>query len=162
MSKDFEIEKLLKLKRYESPGDAYFNAFLDEFHRYQRSEMLPTRRTFGEKVLAFCQDASAWATANVRVAAPVALAAMIICVGWVAYQPGADSIMGESLAQSGSPAMEVNSSADFVDGSSVYADNAESPAELVVAEYSSFERDFSGSRFVTGEAPVSYDSVLAF
>jgi hypothetical protein len=44
----------------------------------------------------------------------------------------------------------------------VYSERGEKPAELVVAEYSSFERDFSGSQFVTGEAPSSYDSVIAF
>ncbi len=163
MSQEIELEKLLKLKRHETPGDAYFNAFLDEFNRYQRSEMLPTRRSFGENVLAFCQDAANWATSHVRVAAPVAVAAIVVCLSWVAYQPGSNSTGTLLTADtSGTPAATADTSDNFVDGSSVYSDHAESPAELVVAEYSSFERDFSGSQFVTGDAPLSYDSVLAF
>jgi hypothetical protein len=162
MSQEVEIEKLLKLKRYETPGKAYFNAFLDEFHRYQRSEMLPTRRSFGEKVLAFCQDAAAWSTANVRVAAPVAVAAMVICLSWVAYHPGSTSTGAIQTVETTATPSVVGSSDAFVDGSSVYSERGEKPAELVVAEYSSFERDFSGSQFVTGEAPSSYDSVIAF
>ena len=41
-----EVRKLIALKRYESPGDAYFERFMDEFHEHQRAEMvkLPVHR----------------------------------------------------------------------------------------------------------------------
>lgn len=43
MNKDVdftELQKLLQLKRHETPGDAYFNEFVDAFHQYQRQEIL--------------------------------------------------------------------------------------------------------------------------
>jgi len=35
-----DIQRLIRLKRYESPGDAYFETFLEEFKDRQRSELL--------------------------------------------------------------------------------------------------------------------------
>jgi hypothetical protein len=35
-----DIEKLLRLKRYERPPDGYFEAFLEDLHRRQRAELL--------------------------------------------------------------------------------------------------------------------------
>jgi hypothetical protein len=35
-----DIQKLLRLKRHEQPGQDYFNSFLHEFHRRQRTDML--------------------------------------------------------------------------------------------------------------------------
>jgi hypothetical protein len=35
-----EISKLLRLKRYEQPGDHYFECFIAEFHRRQREDFL--------------------------------------------------------------------------------------------------------------------------
>jgi hypothetical protein len=40
MPDENDIQKLLRLKRYEQPGEDYFNGFLHEFHRRQRAEML--------------------------------------------------------------------------------------------------------------------------
>ncbi len=35
-----EAQRLIRLKRYESPGEGYYASFLDEFKERQRSEML--------------------------------------------------------------------------------------------------------------------------
>jgi len=35
-----ELQKLLRLKRLETPGKAYFDRFVDAFHQYQRQEIL--------------------------------------------------------------------------------------------------------------------------
>ena len=35
-----QIQKIIRLKRYEAPRDGYFEGFLEEFQRRQRSEML--------------------------------------------------------------------------------------------------------------------------
>ncbi len=35
-----QVQQLIALKRYEHPSDAYFEEFLDEFHRRQRQELL--------------------------------------------------------------------------------------------------------------------------
>lgn len=37
---DEQIPNIIRLKRYETPRDGYFEDFLDEFQRRQRSEML--------------------------------------------------------------------------------------------------------------------------
>ena len=38
---DFEnIQKLIRLKRFENPGDGFTEEFLREFHQRQRAEML--------------------------------------------------------------------------------------------------------------------------
>jgi hypothetical protein len=36
MNKDEQLARLLRLKRYEKPDEAYFEGFLDQFHDYQR------------------------------------------------------------------------------------------------------------------------------
>lgn len=35
-----DVQRLIRLKRYESPGDEYFQSFMEEFKERQRSEML--------------------------------------------------------------------------------------------------------------------------
>lgn len=47
-----EIQDLIALKRYEQPEDAYFEEFLDEFHRRQRQDLLQrsARSLFFERV----------------------------------------------------------------------------------------------------------------
>jgi len=35
-----EVQQLLRLKRYETPGEEYFNSFLNDFKDRQRSELL--------------------------------------------------------------------------------------------------------------------------
>jgi len=148
-----QVTELLKLKRHETPGDQYFDAFLDEFHRYQRAEMLPTRRSAGERVLAFCRDITAWFKPQPQLAWS-SLAAIVVLLSVVSYQ--------NSLPDAAVEFAQVNEAEAFVDGHTVYEENGSLPAEIVVADYNSFEREFSGSHFVTGDNPSSYDSVLAF
>ena len=40
MSEFEEVRKLVRLKRHETPGDAYFEQFVERFQRRQRSELL--------------------------------------------------------------------------------------------------------------------------
>jgi len=40
MNDSDEIQRLLRLKRYESPGEEYFQKFLEEFKDRQRAELL--------------------------------------------------------------------------------------------------------------------------
>ncbi|MBT8044657.1 MAG: hypothetical protein KJO79_06880 [Verrucomicrobiae bacterium] len=35
-----DVQQLIALKRHEQPDDAYFEEFMDEFHRRQRQELL--------------------------------------------------------------------------------------------------------------------------
>lgn len=40
MNDSDDVQRLIRLKRYESPGDEYFQSFMEEFKERQRSEML--------------------------------------------------------------------------------------------------------------------------
>jgi hypothetical protein len=40
MVNDGDLKKLLQLKKFETPGREYFDHFVPEFHRYQRSAIL--------------------------------------------------------------------------------------------------------------------------
>lgn len=48
-----DVHKLLRLKRYEIPSPDYFERFLDEFHRRQRSELIsrPTLHILLERLM---------------------------------------------------------------------------------------------------------------
>ena len=56
--KDNEISKLIGLKRYEKPEDGYFDDFLAEFQRRQRSELLQrsSRGLFVERLGTYFSD----------------------------------------------------------------------------------------------------------
>lgn len=47
-----QVQQLIALKRHEQPDDAYFEEFLEEFHRRQRQELLQrsSRSLFFERV----------------------------------------------------------------------------------------------------------------
>jgi hypothetical protein len=52
MDEDLNLSKLLRLKRYENPPPGYFEDFLREFQRRQRTEVLhrPAWATFWDRV----------------------------------------------------------------------------------------------------------------
>jgi hypothetical protein len=58
MNNDSEFSKLIRLKRHEHPGDAYFERFLETFQERQRSELLrrSTVSIFMERVCAYVSD----------------------------------------------------------------------------------------------------------
>lgn len=53
-----DLQKLLRLKRYEQPPPDYFEGFLHEFHRRQRAELLrqPLWKIARERVGAFFSE----------------------------------------------------------------------------------------------------------
>ncbi len=57
-----EVQKLIALKRHEQPDDAYFEEFLDEFHRRQRQELLQrsSRSLFVERVSTWFSGTNKW------------------------------------------------------------------------------------------------------
>ncbi|NJK93437.1 MAG: hypothetical protein HC904_17445 [Blastochloris sp.] len=136
------LQKLLQLKRLETPGEVYFDAFLSEFHRYQRADLLKEpslveRLRAKLEDLFFFEPSKAWAVGGLAVAL-----VMLLSVGMVQWT-GVDS--GSSLANRVAPQSEAASAL---------------PVQLV--SDSSFERDFSSPRYVTGQTPLAYDSALAF
>ncbi len=80
-----QVQKLIALKRYEQPEDAYFEEFLDEFHRRQRQELLQrsSRSLFFERVGTWFTGTSKWnfVIAGGATYAAVALAMMVMFKG---------------------------------------------------------------------------------
>lgn len=138
---EINLQKLLKIKRLETPGDAYFNGFLKEFHSYQRADILK-QPTFIERLQAKLEDlflfqpAQAWAMGS-----GFAVIALLVTV---------------SLAQLGG-----TSSSDHIAQHNPLSVDTQTENIRLVSD-SSFERDFTSPRYVTGQTPLSYDSALAF
>ncbi len=76
MSDSSDIEKLLRLKKYETPGDEYFEQFAQDFKDRQRSEMLQHSSVslLGERVSQFVSEMgpAKWALPTMAAAAAVA------------------------------------------------------------------------------------------
>lgn len=73
MLDESDIQKLLRLKRYEQPSPEYFQKFLHDFHRRQRADLLrqPVWKIALERMQAFLSEHSmgryAYATATAAV-----------------------------------------------------------------------------------------------
>lgn len=156
---DQKLRQLLQLKKAETPGPAYFDAFLTEFHRYQRTgvEVADVQPSFAEKlsgVFASWVEVLQFRPQPALVAFGGSLAVALLA-GFVA--------MGQ-FSPSGSPASVAAASeanAGYVTAPAVPAQLISQPEELELAS-SSFDKDFGSPRYVTGQAPGTYDSALAF
>lgn len=71
-----DVNKLIGLKRYESPGEEYFENFLDGFHQKQRQDLLQfsSRQLFAERVATWMapHGRAAWMVPAGAVAAALA------------------------------------------------------------------------------------------
>ncbi|MEA3188478.1 MAG: hypothetical protein QOD99_2308 [Chthoniobacter sp.] len=58
MSDESDLQKLLRLKRYEQPPPKYFENFLHDFHRRQRAELLrePLWKIARDRFVAFFSE----------------------------------------------------------------------------------------------------------
>ena len=95
-----DLHKLLRLKRYEMPSSDYFERFIDDFHRRQRSELIsrPTLSILFERFMnAFPEfHVPRMSSASVAVAA-VALSALIL------FNQRGDDFAPASFALNSSP-----------------------------------------------------------
>ncbi len=77
-----EVQKLLRLKRYESPGEEYFQQFAEDFKDRQRSELLKgsARSLLMERVITWVDEISPgrWAVPTAACAAAVAVGAFFV------------------------------------------------------------------------------------
>ncbi|MEM6822387.1 MAG: hypothetical protein AAF558_10655 [Verrucomicrobiota bacterium] len=159
MKKEDQLQQLLKLKQRETPGEAYFDAFVDEFHRYQRTSVLQTRKSWIARWRRALSELAEdfFATPSFAMQSGFAATAVVVLttvlVFWGELNPG--------TSNQGSMAM-TPSSESYVYGPKSLEDAAGSPAELNMAHLTSFDRDFENSSYVTGESTLAYDSVLAF
>ena len=152
---DQAIQKLLQLKKLETPGRPYFDAFLNEFHRYQRVEWMQ-KRSWLERVtehasaLWHYEPAKVWAYGS-----SFAVIALVVTLSLGGYLSKTGGLSDGNLAAQVLPAA---SSQGFVETES--ASTVQSDLQLVSA--SAFEKDFSSPRYVTGQTPLSYDKAFAF
>jgi len=152
---DAKLRSLLQLKKLETPGNAYFDAFLDEFHRYQRAEILrqPTWQERLATALAFINPFTRLTpTASWSLAGSAACLALLI--GISAFQQSPATSTGNAMARQ-----------DWNESGYVTAPATGTPVGLpeeITLTASSFDQDFASPRYVTGQALVAYDSSLAF
>jgi hypothetical protein len=150
---DAKLRSLLQLKKLETPGSQYFDAFLDEFHRYQRAEILRTP-TWQERVSewihawAHVPRVTSWTAAG-------AVACMLLLLG-IAGLHHDEPVSGLTAS---APA---HSEVDYVQPTSSSAALINAPEELGIATASSFDKDFASPRYVTGQVLVAYDTSIAF
>ncbi len=110
MNDSDEIQRLLRLKRYESPGEEYFQKFLEEFKDRQRAELLH-RSARGLLFERFSMWFSEYNGSRWLIPAG---AAALVSVGFFYFaglSPEADKPGAASLASSPSPVSPLNESA---------------------------------------------------
>lgn len=151
---DAKLRSILQLKKLETPGSAYFDAFLDEFHRYQRAEIL-RQPTWQERLATSLAGLNPFTrltpTASWSLAGSVACLTLLI--GILTFQSPATPT-GNAMARQG-----------WNESGYVTAPTTGSPVGLpeeLTLTASSFDQDFASPRYVTGQALVAYDSSLAF
>ncbi len=75
-NQDFsELQKLLRLKRLETPGQEYFDRFVDAFHTYQRREILQEEPWYAKVVEVLFEP---WVAGVPRLATVAASAACLL------------------------------------------------------------------------------------
>ena len=70
-----QLQKLLRLKRLETPGQEYFNRFVDAFHTYQRREILQEEPWYAKVVEVLFEP---WVVGVPRLATVAASAACLL------------------------------------------------------------------------------------
>jgi len=146
---DRAIRKLLQIKKLETPGTEYFDAFLDEFHRYQRSSLLRSPSVW-ETMAAFFRE-TFFAEPRRVLAWSGSFAAVFLFLALAVLQHEGSSHNALMTAQS------------HVRQSSAEADALSSPQpDLQMVSTSAFEQDFKSPRYVTGQTPLSYETAFAF
>ncbi len=101
-----DIHKLLRLKRYEMPSQDYFERFLEEFHRRQRSELIsrPAWQVLFDRVLNAFPDFRVPRLAYAGVAVVAVLLSTLILFN---QQEGVTTPSGDSFALSSPTVMRL-------------------------------------------------------
>ena len=97
---------LLRLKRYETPGDDYFDRLLPRFHARQRAEMLQgsSLRLLAERVGVFIDNLAGgrWVAGGLAAYAAILVGAILV-LQWSADPGGAPSPLRSVSLESASP-----------------------------------------------------------
>jgi len=137
MLNESDIQKLLRLKRYEQPAPEYFDKFLHDFHRRQRAELLrqPAWKIVLERVETFFSEHSMGRYAYATATAAVLFFAGITSMGILNSTPAANVAVNTSVA----PHMAVTT----IPASEQLQASAQHPRYVIDTRPASYERSFS-------------------
>jgi len=146
-----ELQKLLRLKRLETPGQEYFVRFVDAFHTYQRREILQEEPWYAKVVEVLFEP---WVAGVPRLATVAASAACLLA--GVAFflgpiQSGTAQLADGKVAH---PKGIVVAAAHQDDSLQIQPELIETAAGGDTAELRPL--------YVNGHGAVAYDSRLAF
>jgi hypothetical protein len=149
---DFKsLQKLLQLKRLETPGQEYFDRFVDAFHRYQRQEILREEPWYAKVVEVLFEP---WVAGIPRLATVGAAAACLMAGIALMFGP-----MGESSSHLADG--KVAHARGVMMASSQNSDSAQIQPELVETAAGGEVTEIR-PLYVNGHGAVAYDSQLAF
>lgn len=102
-----DVQKLIRLKRYETPGEEYFENFAEEFKDRQRSEMLQrsSRSILAERVSLWFDELprSKWLIPSGAAAAAISAGIFLTSTGANENQPADSAVAEASKAQTELP-----------------------------------------------------------
>ena len=136
MLNESDIQKLLRLKRYEQPAPEYFDKFLQDFHRRQRAELLrqPAWKIVLERVETFFSEHSMGRYAYATATAAVLFFSGITSMGILnSSSPAPSLVKNTSVGPVPHPAPMV----------AEYQASAQHPRYVIDTRPASYERSFS-------------------
>jgi hypothetical protein len=156
MPDETEIQKLLRLKRYEQPSPEYFRTFLHDFHRRQRAEILrqPAWKIALDRVTAFFSEHSmgryAYASATAAVLLFAGIASVEILGGGNSAVP---ALVADSRPAAAAPSVHSNLSL-----------NPNIALPNLNASFESGQKTamMTSPRYVIDARPVSYERPVSF
>jgi hypothetical protein len=146
-----QLQKLLQLKRLETPGQEYFDRFVDAFHQYQRQEILREEPWYAKLAEVLFEP---WVAGVPRLATVAASAACLIA--GVAFFLGPVGAGSAQLADG-----KVAHARGIIVASSQNDDSIQIQPELIETAAGG-EGTQLRPLYVNGHGAVAYDSRLAF
>jgi hypothetical protein len=156
MPDETEIQKLLRLKRYEQPSEQYFQTFLHDFHRRQRAELLrqPVWKIALERASAFFSEHSMGRYAYAGATAAMLFFAGIASVGILNSGGTATALVAENSAPApnaaGQSGLTLNPNIALPNLNASFSQTAQTNAQI------------TNPRYIIDARPVSYERPSSF
>lgn len=154
------ISELLKLKKLESPGPEYFDHFLEEFHRYQRAEILakPSERLWSLWLRWFDWLISVPRSVAFSGATVASLAILGVILVSQPHENLSSFAQGDRVLEGLSPKRNqvIHAAVNYA-----YADPSRQQPELQ-RKVSVSKHDLASPRYVTGETVAPYETSVTF